>query len=76
VTWDIKGFWDAQPDKRGSFTEADALKSIAKQIQVNDRNVILDTRALTPSNIEVLHKIVQENSWTNNVLWYPPAEVK
>jgi RsiW-degrading membrane proteinase PrsW (M82 family) len=76
VTWDIKGFWDAQPDKRGSFTEVDARKSLVKQIQINDRNVILDTRALTESNTTALRKIVQENSWTDNVIWYPPAEAK
>ncbi len=71
---DIKGVQDRWPN--GRFTAEGALHHVSKQINRNSRNVILDTRMLSEPSINVLRKIVVDNSWTDRIVWYPPMEMK
>jgi hypothetical protein len=75
--WDIKGFDDSNPGKRGNYVpspgnDAEVIQKLTDQFR-DGRKVVLDTRYLSPEPEADLRRIVVEQGWEAQdvVKWYP-----
>lgn len=82
--YDLKGVhsdWPPLADQRdlsqhfkGAYNPDNNLKftnKIREQIEDLGRDVVIDTRNANQAAIDDLKKIVEDNGWGNNVIWYP-----
>lgn len=77
--YDVKTYRDfdpadpSAPPKPGMGVTVKAVeKMLTRQIDWAGRTVVLDTRYLNQSSIDLLRQVANSKpNWTNNVIWYP-----
>lgn len=70
IKWDVKG-WYSQYAPKG-YSKQKVLDDLKESIIDNGENVIIDTTKLSPTHINEVRQIVEDNGYENNVVWWIP----
>lgn len=69
--WDVKGYRDV--DTNGNLFSLDKAVTAVKNGALKSENTVLDVSRLNPENIQKLYEAVNDDGFSENVLWYNPA---
>ncbi len=69
--WDVKSFNSNFKPKKGGFKLETAMAKIAKEIEIDGENVIVDTTNMSSEHISMLKIAVEEKGFTENVIFWP-----